>query len=119
MLENTGKSVVRDKVPKLLEVAVNVTARLGERVFTVSDEISQTVTLAVITTYCEEYTCRISLRCSDCGANLNYKYTYTNPYKHNFLCKNNRAQNGICKKTHHIRVDMLTNLVRNYIANIV
>ena len=59
------------------------------------------------------------LRCSDCGANLNYKYTHDNPDNHYFSCKNNRAGNGLCKKTHHIRVDVLTNLVRNDIANIV
>ena len=59
------------------------------------------------------------LRCSDCGANLNYKYTHDNPDNHYFSCKNNRAGNGLCKKTHHIRVDVLTNLIRNDIANIV
>lgn len=42
------------------------------------------------------------LRCSDCGANLNYKCTYDNPEDHYFSCKNNRANNGLCKKTHHI-----------------
>ena len=59
------------------------------------------------------------LKCSDCGANLNYKFTHDNPDNHYFSCKNNRAQNGLCKKTHHIRVDVLTRLVRNDIANIV
>ncbi len=59
------------------------------------------------------------LKCSDCGANLNYKFTHDNPDNHYFSCKNNRAQNGLCKKTHHIRVDVLTNLVRNDISNIV
>ncbi len=59
------------------------------------------------------------LKCSDCGANLNYKFTHDNPDNHYFSCKNNRAQNGLCKKTHHIRVDVLTNLVKNDIANIV
>ena len=59
------------------------------------------------------------LRCSDCGANLNYKFTHDNPNNHYFSCKNNRARNGLCKKTHHIRVDVLTNLVKNDIANIV
>ena len=42
------------------------------------------------------------LRCSDCGANLNYKFTHDNPDNHYFSCKNNRARNGLCKKTHHI-----------------
>ncbi len=59
------------------------------------------------------------LKCSDCGANLNYKFTHDNPDNHYFSCRNNRAQNGLCKKTHHIRVDVLTNLVKNDIANIV
>ena len=59
------------------------------------------------------------LKCSDCGANLNYKFTHDNPDTHYFSCRNNRAQNGLCKKTHHIRVDALTNLVKNDIANIV
>ena len=59
------------------------------------------------------------LKCSDCGANLNYKYTHDNPDNHYFSCRNNRAGNGLCKKTHHIRVDALTTIVRNDIANIV
>lgn len=59
------------------------------------------------------------LQCSDCGANLNYKFTNDNPDNHYFSCKNSRAQNGLCKKTHHIRVDVLTNLVKNDISNIV
>ena len=59
------------------------------------------------------------LQCSDCGANLNYKFTHDNPDNHYFSCKNNRARNGLCKKTHHIRVDVLTELVKNDIANIV
>ena len=59
------------------------------------------------------------LKCSDCGANLNYKFTHDNPDNHYFSCRNNRAQNGLCKKTHHIRVDVLIRLVRNDIANIV
>ena len=59
------------------------------------------------------------LKCSDCGANLNYKFTHDNPDNHYFSCRNNRAGNGLCKKTHHIRVDVLTRLVRNDIANIV
>ena len=31
------------------------------------------------------------LRCSDCGANLNYKFTHDNPDNHYFSCKNNIA----------------------------
>ena len=59
------------------------------------------------------------LKCSDCGANLNYKYTHDNPDNHYFSCRNSRAGNGLCKKTHHIRVDVITNLIKNDIANIV
>ena len=59
------------------------------------------------------------LKCSDCGANLNYKFTHDNPDNHYFSCSNQRAQNGLCKKTHHIRVDVLTHLVKNDISNIV
>ena len=58
------------------------------------------------------------LRCSDCGANLNYKYTHDNPVNHYFSCHNKRANNGLCKSTHHIRVDTLTNVVRNHISSI-
>ena len=59
------------------------------------------------------------LRCSDYGANLNYKYIQDNPDNHYFLCKNNQADNGLCKKTHHVRVDVLDYLIRNDISNIV
>ena len=59
------------------------------------------------------------LKCSDCGANLNYKYTHHNPDNHYFSCKNNRSGEGLCKKTHHIRVDKLTALLTNSLSNIV
>ena len=59
------------------------------------------------------------LKCSDCGANLNYKFTHDNPDNHYFSCKNNRVGNGLCKTTHHIRVDMITGVVKNNIAEIV
>ena len=58
------------------------------------------------------------LKCSDCGANLNYKYTHDNPNNHYFSCHNKRQNNGLCTKTHHIRVDALTELVRNHISSI-
>ena len=51
------------------------------------------------------------LKCSDCGANLNYKYTHDNPDNQYFSCRNKRAGNGLCGKTHHIRVDVLNQLV--------
>lgn len=59
------------------------------------------------------------LKCSDCGASLNYKYTHDNPDNHYFSCKNNRAGNGLRKKTHHVRVDALDYLIKNDISNIV
>ena len=58
------------------------------------------------------------LKCSDCGANLNYKYTHDNPDNHYFSCRNKRANNGLCRTTHHIRVDSLTMLVREHISSI-
>jgi len=58
------------------------------------------------------------LKCSDCGANLNYKYTHDNPNNHYFSCHNKRSNNGLCGKTHHIRVDVLTTLVRDHISSI-
>ncbi len=51
------------------------------------------------------------LKCADCGANLNYKYTHDNPDNHYFSCRNNRANNGLCKKTHHICVDAIEKIV--------
>jgi len=58
------------------------------------------------------------LYCSDCGGTLNYKYTHDNPANHYFSCHNKRQNNGLCTKTHHIRVDVLTELVRNHISSI-
>ncbi|MDD4414726.1 MAG: recombinase family protein [Oscillospiraceae bacterium] len=59
------------------------------------------------------------LKCSDCGANLNYKYTHDNPDNHYFSCRNKRANNGLCSKTHHIRVDAITDIVTQNLSNIV
>ena len=59
------------------------------------------------------------LKCSDCGANLNYKYTHDNPDNHYFSCRNKRANNGLCGKTHHIRVDVITELVQRNLSEIV
>ena len=59
------------------------------------------------------------LQCSDCGANLNYKYTHDNPDNHYFSCRNKRANNGLCGKTHHIRVDNITKIVTQHLSNIV
>lgn len=59
------------------------------------------------------------LKCSDCGANLNYKYTHDNPDNHYFSCRNKRANNGLCGRTHHIRVDAITDIVTQNLSNIV
>ena len=58
------------------------------------------------------------LKCSDCGANLNYKYTHDNPDNHYFSCRNKRANNGLCSKTHHIRVDTITRIVTKQLRDI-
>jgi Site-specific recombinases, DNA invertase Pin homologs len=58
------------------------------------------------------------LQCSDCGANLNYKYTNDNPNNHYFSCRNKRANNGLCSKTHHIRVDTITDVVTRHLSKI-
>jgi len=58
------------------------------------------------------------LQCSDCGANLNYKYTNDNPDNHYFSCRNKRANNGLCSKTHHIRVDTITDIVTRHLSKI-
>jgi len=57
------------------------------------------------------------LKCSDCGANLRYKYTHQNPDNHYFSCGNNREK--LCSKTHHIRVDALDRLVLAAVDNAV
>jgi len=59
------------------------------------------------------------LQCSDCGANLNYKYTHDNPDNHYFSCHNKRRNNGLCSKTHHIRVDSLTDIVTRHLSGII
>ena len=58
------------------------------------------------------------LYCSDCGARLNYKYTHVNPDNHYFSCFNKRQNNGLCAKTHHIRVDTLTDIVTRHLSKI-
>ena len=59
------------------------------------------------------------LKCSDCGANLNYKYTHDNPDNQYYSCRNSRAKNGLCGKTHHIRLDALTEIVTRNLSEIV
>ncbi|BED91569.1 MAG: recombinase family protein [Candidatus Improbicoccus pseudotrichonymphae] len=59
------------------------------------------------------------LKCSSCGANLNFKYTHDNQDNKYFSCFNNRHRNGLCNKTHHIRLDSLTHNIRNKIYEII
>ena len=61
------------------------------------------------------------LKCPDCGANLNHKtcWGYSGQENHFFHCKNYSHKNGLCAKSHHIRVDVISRLVRNDILNIV
>ena len=59
------------------------------------------------------------LRCSDCGANLNYKFTHDNPDNHYFSCRNKRQNNGLCSKTHHIRVDTITDIVTRHLSGVI
>ena len=49
-----GESVKRDEDLKLPEVPVNVAGIWRERVRTLSGEVSQAVSLAVVTTNCEK-----------------------------------------------------------------
>jgi len=58
------------------------------------------------------------LKCSDCGANLNYKYTHDNPNNHYFSCHDKRSNNGLCAKTHHIRVDTITDVITRHLSKI-
>ena len=58
------------------------------------------------------------MKCASCGANLNYKYTHGNPHNHYFSCKNKRANNGLCAKTHHIRVDAITDILTRHLSRI-
>ena len=57
------------------------------------------------------------LRCSDCGANMRYKYTHPNPDNHYFSC--GKYRESLCSKTHHIRVDVLERLTLAAISNAV
>ena len=57
------------------------------------------------------------LRCSDCGSNLRYKFTYPNHDNHSFSC--GRYREKLCAKTHHIRVDVLERLTLAAIDNAV
>ena len=58
------------------------------------------------------------LYCSDCGAHLNFKFTHDNPENQYFSCRNQRANNGLCATTHHIRVDTVTELVTHHLRSV-
>ena len=49
-----GESAKRDEAPKLPEVPVNVAGTWRERVRTLTGEVSQAESLAVVTTNCEK-----------------------------------------------------------------
>ena len=68
--------------------------------------------------YIEKHMFAGYLYCSDCGAHLNYKYTHDNPDNHYFSCRNKRANNGLCAKTHHIRVDTITDVITCHLSKI-
>jgi DNA invertase Pin-like site-specific DNA recombinase len=57
------------------------------------------------------------LKCSDCGANMRYKYTHPNPDNHYFSC--GKYRESLCATTHHIRVDVLEKLTLAAIDNAV
>jgi hypothetical protein len=59
------------------------------------------------------------LKCSDCKANLIFKFTHDNPNNKYYSCYNSRAHNGFCSKTHHIRVNVLTKSIQDRILNII
>lgn len=51
------------------------------------------------------------LVCSDCGGNLNYHFNQKNPKIEYFNCANYNSKKA-CKSTHHIRLDVLTQAVK-------
>ncbi len=59
------------------------------------------------------------LFCGDCGATMHYKYTAYNPDNHYFSCRNYKSNNGLCKTTHHIRVDNLMQAVTDDLFRII
>ena len=59
------------------------------------------------------------LRCSDCGANLNY---HTNPLNRSiryYNCKNNNNVRKTCDKTHYVRVDFLESVLLREIRRLI
>lgn len=58
------------------------------------------------------------MKCADCGANLNYKFTKDNLDNRYFSCKNNRAIKDFCKRSYYIRFDIIIQLVQNDIKDI-
>ena len=56
---------------------------------------------------------------SKCTTFSKFRLTHDDPDNHYFSCKNNRAGNGLCKKTHHVRVGILNYLIKNDISNVV
>jgi hypothetical protein len=59
------------------------------------------------------------LKCSDCGGNLNHANPANSKHYSNFSCGNFLRKNGLRNKSHYIRVETLTNIVKDRINEIV
>ena len=62
----------------------------------------------------EEHMFRGLLVCSTCGANLNFHFNQQNPSIHYFNCSNYNKrgkQRGACDATHHVRLELLEQVV--------
>ena len=59
------------------------------------------------------------LVCSDCGANLNHKHLKDAPHNDYFSCGRNRKSKSLCKETHHIRIDSLTEIAKIALNSVV
>ncbi len=51
------------------------------------------------------------LACAECGHNLNFHFSQSNPEIKYFNCKNYFGNRGTCSSTHYIRVDFLEQVV--------
>jgi DNA invertase Pin-like site-specific DNA recombinase len=51
------------------------------------------------------------LVCAECGHNLNYHFSQSNPEIKYFNCQNYKGNRGTCSATHYIRVDFLEKVV--------
>ena len=51
------------------------------------------------------------LRCGDCGHNLHFHFSQTNPDIKFFNCSNYKGNRGTCTSTHYVRVDFLEQVI--------